>query len=258
MNAATLSPLFALGLFIGMLVLLESGRRIGLRRVRQESDGAFKGIGTIEGAVFGLLGLLIAFTFSGAASRFDERRQLVTVEANNISTAWLRIDALPADAQPMMRDLFRQYLDSRLETFRRLPDIAAAKEELAHSVKLQGEIWSHAIVALREPGAERATMLVLPALNQMIDITTTRIMATERHPPMIIFFMLALLAFAGALLAGYATAGSKTRNWLHSAAFAAVVSITVYIIIDIEYPRLGLIRVDAADEVLVELRKSMN
>ncbi len=61
--------------------------------------------------------------------------------ANDIGTAWLRIDLLPAEAQPEIRDLFRRYLDSRLLTYKKLPDLAAAEEELARSISLQGEIW---------------------------------------------------------------------------------------------------------------------
>src|SRR5580765_7773073 len=79
--------LFALGLFLGMLILLEVGRRIGARRLAEDPEGAEAGVGTVEGAVFALLGLLIAFTFSGAASRFDTRRQLIIEETNDIGTA---------------------------------------------------------------------------------------------------------------------------------------------------------------------------
>ena len=101
----------------------------------------------MDGAVFALLGLLVAFTFSGAASRFDARRHLIVEETNAIGTAYLRLDLLPASAQPALRDLFRRYLDSRLEVYRKLPDLDAAKAELARSTQLQGEIWSQAVAA---------------------------------------------------------------------------------------------------------------
>jgi hypothetical protein len=65
------------GLFVGMILLLELGRRLGRRRQGKQEEGARAGLGAVEGAVFALLGLLIAFTFSGAASRFDTRRQLI-------------------------------------------------------------------------------------------------------------------------------------------------------------------------------------
>ena len=215
------------------------------------------GTGAVEGAVFALFGLLIAFTFSGAASRFDDRQHLVAEEVNDIGTAWLRIGLLPTHAQPPLRDLFRRYVDSRLDTYRKLPDIDASKAEYVRSIALQQEIWSQAVDAARDSGSQPAHMLLLPALNAMIDITTTRVMTAQMHPPPIVFVMLAALALTGAMLVGYGMAGGKVRNWLHSVGFAAVIAVTVYVIFDIEYPRLGLIRVDAADQVLVELRRSM-
>ena len=118
LNPASASVVFSGGLFVGMLVLLETGRRLGVRRLSQDPDGTPKGVGAVEGAVFGLLGLLIAFTFSGAATRFDGRRQLVVEEANAIGTAWMRLDLLPAEAAAGLRELFRQYVDSRLAVSR--------------------------------------------------------------------------------------------------------------------------------------------
>ena len=129
--------LFTFGLFLGMLLFLEIGRRIAVRRVREDTGAAGEGVGAVDGAVFALLGLLIAFTFSGASSRFDTRRQLIVEETNDIGTAYLRLDLLPADLQPALRDSFRRYLDARIEVYRKLPDIAAAKESLAKANELQ-------------------------------------------------------------------------------------------------------------------------
>jgi hypothetical protein len=240
-----------------MLVLLEVGRRYGIRRLADDSEGARQGFGVVDGAVFSLLGLLIAFTFSGAAERFDGRRQLIIEEANDIATAYLRIDLLPAAAQPALRALFRQYVDSRLETYRRLPDVEGAKRELAHSVKLQGEIWSTAVTACREAGSTPLHSLLLSGLNQMIDITTTRTEGAKFHPPVIIFVMLGLLTLSASLLAGFGMAGGRSRSWIHILVFAAVMAITVYVILDVEYPRFGFIRIDGTDRVLQELRESM-
>lgn len=177
---------------------------------------------------------------------------------DGIGTAYLRLDLLPASAQPALRDLFRRYVDSRLETYRKILDPDAAKAELARSARLQEQIWQRAVAASQMEGAPpSAAMLLLPALNQMIDITTTRTMAAQLHPPIVVFAMLFGLALAGALLAGYGMAGGRARSWVHMVGFAAVLAEAVYAIIDLEYPRLGLIRVDAFDKPLVELRNSM-
>jgi len=251
--------LFTFGLFLGMLLFLEIGRRIAIRRMKEDTGNAGEGVGAVDGAVFALLGLLLAFTFSGASSRFDTRRQLIVEETNDIGTAYLRLDLLPAPLQPPLRDSFRRYLDARIDVYRKLPDIAAAKESLAKANELQGQIWRQAVAASRAEGAPAAApILLLPALNAMIDITTTRTMATQMHPPVVVFVMLFGLALVASLLAGYGMTGSKARSRFHMLGFALVMATAVYVILDIEYPRLGLIRVDAFDQALVDLRESMN
>jgi hypothetical protein len=245
----------AVGLFLAMLLFLEIGRRIGLTALTREAKEPASGAGAIDAAVYGLLGLLIAFTFSGAATRFEARRHFIVDEANAIGTAYLRLDLLPAEAQKSLKEKFRQYVDSRLEVYRKLPDIEAAKTELSRSAAIQSEIWSEAVAASRAIFPQPAAMLLLPALNQMIDITTTRTVAGQNHPPSVIFIMLIILALLSALLAGYNMACSKSK--IHRLVFAAILAITVYVIFDLEYPRLGLIQIDAADQVLVEVRQSM-
>lgn len=251
------SVLFALGLFFGMLAFLELGRKIGVRHMAKDAEGARAGVGAVEGAVFALLGLLIAFTFSGAASRFDTRRQMLVEEVNAIGTAYLRIDLLPPSERPPLREAFRQYVDTRLEVYRQFPNIAAVREKLEQATALQRVIWNQAVAACHAGGNQSATMLLVPALNQMIDITTTRTMAAQLHPPTVIFAMLAVLALASSSLVGYSMAGGKTRSWVHIVGFAAIIAVTMYVILDIEYPRLGVFRLDAFDHAMVELRQSM-
>src|SRR5437899_11343800 len=111
--------------------------------------------------VFGLLELLISFTFSGAASRFDARRQMVIQETNNIGTAYLHLDLLPTEAQAPLREYFRRYVDARIAIYGKLLDIDAAKEELVKANSLQREIWRQALAAMRAPGAAGAAMAQL-------------------------------------------------------------------------------------------------
>jgi hypothetical protein len=239
-----------------MLLLFETGRRLRQWKLAADPRDEAK-LGTLEGEVFALFGLLVAFTFSGAMQRFDAHRSLIAEEANAIDTAYLRLDLLPRDAQPALRELFRSYLDWRLGFYRRLSDGEAAAAEQARSKSLQSQIWSQAIAASRSPGAHPdAAKLLLTALNEMFDIATTRQMASNLHPPQIIFILLYILALGCSLLAGYGTAGSR-RSWVHILGFVIVTVITVYVIIDIEYPRHGLIRAVTYDQVLIDLRRDM-
>jgi hypothetical protein len=251
----------ALGIlvFSGMLLVMELGRRIGAWRRAADPEGAFHGTAAVDGAVLALLGLLVSFTFSGAAGRFDARRQLVVEETNAIGTAYLRIDIVPPESQAELRELFRAYLDSRIETYRAAPDIGAARAGLARSATLQDRIWSAATLAVsRERVPPSTAMLFLPALNAMFDIRTTRSMAVELHPPVAIFALLVTLALIASLFAGYSMADSRSRRLLHAVGFAAVTSVAVYVILDLEYPRRGLLRIDAFDHALVDLRATMH
>jgi hypothetical protein len=257
MDKMIAARLFSAALLLGMLICLEIGRHRGRKRLAKDPDGVLSGLGIVESAVFGLYGLLLAFTFSGAATRFDARRQLIAEEINDIGAAYLRLDLLPAESQPALREQFRQSVDSRIEVYRKLPDLKAPEAELSKSAKPQMAIWAHD-GATRLPGSHNdAAKLLLPALNQVIDITATRTLAARSHPPPIAFALLFLLGLVSSVLAGYSMARGKLRNWVHIAAFIAVTVISVYVILDIEYPRVGFVRLDACDQLLSSYAESM-
>jgi len=183
---------------------------------------------------------------------------LIAEEANAIETAYLRLQLLSPEARLGLQELFRQYVDSRLETYRKLPNMAAAETEMTRSKKLQEEIWTKAVAATRLPNSHPdAGKVLLPALNSMIDITTIRKMALQTHPPNIIYALLFILGLICSLLAGYRMASGQQRSWLHILSFATITVIIVYVIIDVEYPRAGLIRLQAFDQLLVDVREGM-
>jgi hypothetical protein len=254
-NDQILAVLFVILLCVGMVACFYYGRRVGARETTK--PGGKVGLGAIEGAIFALLGLLIAFTFSGAATRFENRRHLIVEEANDIGTAYLRIELLPAETQPEMRDLFRQYVDARLSIYQHLTDVAKARSELARSQQLQNEIWTKSVAAAGRTGTNVASMLLLPALNAMFDITTVRTAALENHPPIEIFGMLLVIALASSGMAGYQLVGTQRPGAKHILAYVLILSISIYVILDLEFPRLGIIRVDHFDHYLVDVRNTM-
>jgi len=111
---------------------------------------------------------------------------------------------------------------------------------------------------MRPEAPSPEAMLLLPALNAMFDIRTTRVMTMQNHPPIVVFQLLGVLCLVGAFLVGYGISSDKERSWLHIVVFAAVLSLAFYTILDLEYPRLGFIRINTADEVLIDLRESMD
>jgi hypothetical protein len=248
--------LSALALLVASLALLMLGRRIGERHLQADPGGAFAGHTAVETAVFGLLGLLLAFTFSGAMQRFDERRQLIGDEATALATAYWQADLLQPSARGVLRDHLRQYLQARLEVSRQPRLIEGGQEVLTsdalkRSEALKAEIWRTASDPNHAITAESVDQVLLPTLTSMFAAANARNFVGQRHPPEIIFVMLFGLTLVSALLAGYGMAGSKRPSWVHMAGFALSLAGTVFVIYDIEFPRSSLIRVDQFDQVLV-------
>lgn len=247
----------ALLLLAGMIGCLELGRWLGRRRLERDPVAADPSTGPMDGAVFALFGLLLAFTFAGAANRFDARRELVVQEANAIGTAYLRVDLLPPTAQPEIRRLHRQYLEARLAAYRALPDREAARSELDRATALQAGIWKSSMAAARADGNPGVISLVGASLNEMFDISTTRLAASRMHPPLPVYLLLYGMGLAASLIAGFSVSRSPHRSWVHMLVYAGAIASCVYVILDMEFPRLGLIRVDDFDRLLVEVLATM-
>jgi hypothetical protein len=246
-----------LSLMAGMMVAFTLGRSAGIRHHAIDPAGARTISGAVEASIFALLGLLIAFTFDGAADRFEARRALITEEANAVDTAWKRLDLLVAADQATLRDDFRNYLDARLRYYAKLPNEAAGAPDLERAEQLEISMWTHAVdAAARAPMASAVTLL-LPAINQVFDLSTDREMALKTHPPLAIYGLLICLALICASLAGHHASPSARHPLVMPLLFAGISSLAIFIILDLEYPRAGLIRIDSADVLLQELRRRM-
>jgi hypothetical protein len=240
-----------------LLLALELGRWLRLRELRGKPDAAAGSFGAVDGAVFGLMGLILGFSFAGAGSRFESRRQLIVQEANAIGTAWLRLDVLPEAARAPLQARFRDYVDARIAGYRAFPDTAAAMQAFGRAKAMQGPIWTEALAAAGAMPNTAGTILLVPALNAMFDDANTRDAALRAHLPVPIFMLLIFLVLCCGVLAGYGITTGGPRSWLHLVGFSAVITIMLYVITDYEYPRRGRITLAAFDQLLVDVREEM-
>jgi len=250
-------------LFLGLLAGLELGRWLRRRGAPRgavvESATADASSAAVDAVVFAVLGLLIAFIFSASASRFDERRKLINDQANALGTAWLRLDLLAeADREPI-RQRMRQWVKDSLDVLARSAELepAALRAALDDLQRLQNESWQLAVAATERSPRPQAVMLVLPPINDWIDLTSTRLAMANRGPPPLSIPTLVVMAVVGAVLTGFNMGKSPSRSFLHMLAFAGVITFAVYVIVDLNEARSGLIRVDAADEAMIQLYASM-
>ena len=247
----------ALSIFVGMYVFLELGRRLWLRQVEKHGPETKSGVGVVDAAVYGLLGLLIGFTFSGAASRFDHRRAVIGTEVTAVENVWRRIDLLPADAQVVLRARMRDYVDAVLASYDAEGPVSEAFSEPPAVTRARTDLWTHAVSATLAPSGEPARVLLHNALSDMFGAVEDERLARRMHPSAMIFAMLAVAALASAIFAGYGLASKGVNNRLYTIGVAATVGMAMYVIIELEYPRLGLIRVNAMDRALADVRATM-
>ena len=245
----------SIGLFFGMLICLEVGHRFG-RGVAAQNAKAHRGLGPLEAAIFALLGLLLGFAFADALSRFDDRRQLIIQEAKAISTAYLRLDLLATDQEPI-RHLFREYLDARIRVYEDVAD-EVRKTRIAEAAGLQRRIWVRAVIAGRADPTENTGQVVLPAINEMIEVTMARTLALRTRIAPLILTLLCVVALLSALMAGYAMSARPRRSLPHMVSYAACVALTIYAVLDLDNPRRGFIHLVSADTLLEELRTSIH
>lgn len=249
--------LIAGGLFIGMLLTIEFGRRWGIRQIAARGTAARTGVGVVDSAVYSLFALLLGFSFSGAAGRFEHRREMIADVANNAGTAWQRIDMLPIAQQAAVRVELRRYVDVLIAWYAEAPSVARMMHFPDDLTKTQNSLWSASVAACLAPDGEKARMLLLPGLNDMYSSVEKELMARRMHPPALIWAMLGITALAGGLFAGYGLASGTKRNWIYVIGISASVAVSIYVIMELEYPRLGLARVNDIDQALVEVRATM-
>jgi hypothetical protein len=260
--------LFAVGIafvfFISSLVLLNYGRHLGLRYLRRQGTDSMAGLPTVEGAVFALIGLLLAFTVSGALQRFDERRQLVLLEANAVSAAYDRLGLFEGDVARDLQAKLKEYVHARIELYRMPHDFSLWEGEEAWSptqqakiLEFKNKIWEATAAACPPANFRPPCPFALPALSTIFEVARLRLGAAEKHPPQIVYMMLFGLGLGGSLLAGFGMAAAKARSWIHMVIFAATLAVTLYVVTDMEFPRLGLIRIEDFDHFLTDVHEQM-
>ena len=233
----------ALGLLALLVIALELGFRIGSRDRREGDAGATGQIGAVQGAVLGLLGLLLAFSFAAAGSRFLERQDLITTEANAIGTAALRADLLAEPHRSALRSALKNYTNHRIDAADRLR-FGLRPEDFAEVDRMHAEIWSAAIAGVND---RPPTMLsVLAPVNEVFDLHTTRMSSGRKKiPPLVIGVLLGCSLLAMGVM-GYSAGLSGRRRAPLTVSLAIIVAASLWITYDLDHPRAGLLQLSEA------------
>ena len=243
----------AISIFVLLITFYFLGFRLRSRVKENNQLETTEDLGAINGALLGLLAMLLAFTFSMANSRYDTRRELVIEEANDIGTAILRTDVYPDSMRTILRSRLKDYVDARIAFYQVGMDMEKMIDRYNKANEISAEVWSIVANYARQDNITTKTSELIPALNAMIDITTTRRAAGESTIPDSIMYFLFSLCLCSAFLLGY---DRKNKfDLIVVVGFALMLSATVFTIIDLDRPRSGLINMDIPNQKIIELRE---
>ncbi|MBX3355439.1 MAG: hypothetical protein KF724_07045 [Phycisphaeraceae bacterium] len=232
-----------------LMICVEIGYRSGARHRADNDPSAPAQVGAIQGALLGLLGLLIAFSFAAAAQRFIDRQDLITMDANAIGTAFLRAELLE---EPMRYDLqvaLRDYRDSRLRVPKMIVE-GRIVEALAESDAMHSRIWNAAIQGVRS-NPEYA-VVVLDPVNELIDLQTTRLSAGRKRVPKLVLGILLLCSFIGCGLIGFSCGLAGRRRWFLTGSLALLLAATINVTLELDDSRSGLLQLN--DAPLIDMK----
>jgi len=226
----------------------EAGYFLG-RHFRATSDPEARSqISMVEGSLHGLMGLLLGFTFSMAVARFDMRQDYVVDEANALGTVLLRSEMLSESAAVSVRPKLRAYANVRLE----LIEGASEREKLDHALQktavLQTELWAIAKEESRaRPGLVSTTFAT--SLNALYDLTEKRVSALENKVPFSVWIVLYIVACLATCSLGFGSGLMGRRMLLPVLCLPLLVSTLLTLLIDLDNPRKGMIRVSQSSMI---------
>jgi flagellar basal body-associated protein FliL len=237
------------------LLATEAGFLLG-RRSRSSSDDQSKSqVYTIQGAALGLLALLLGFTFAMAMSRYDLRKQMVLEESNAIGTTFLRAQLLPEPQRKEVSNLLRRYVEVRLEFYAAVSDQKMLREVSDKTEQLHNQLWALGVAVGEKDPRAVTTGLFLQSLNETIDLHAKRLTAVENHVPEITLVLLYFVAVMATGLIGYGCGLSGLRNFFVTIISSILIAAVIMVIIDLDRPIRGLIRV--SQQRMIDLRDNL-
>lgn len=233
-------------LFVLLLSLLVCAAELGFqiaRRARARGEPAHEAT-AIQGAVLGLLALLLGFTFSLAVDRYEARKELIRDEANAIGTTYLRAKFLPEPQQTRIIELLRRYVNTRFELQEAGASFVGLHAVHDRSSRVQNDMWEQTISAAALTPESKTTALFIESLNETIDMHGKQMSSIRHRISVWIFVLLFLVALAATGLTGYASSSDRKQSAVLNLVVCLLISAVILLIFDLQRPARGLITVD--------------
>ena len=242
-----------LALFAGCLVMVGIGKWTRTRFLKddQESKG---GVNSLLGALFGLWGFVLAFTFNSAATRFENVRALMVDEANLLRNTLLRTESFPDSIRNSLRNDLRIYLEARINYYEFSGDEEKFNKTKQDAVSTGKRLWKQAVDASQVPATSSAANNMMGTLTNLFDVGAKRDVMLMSGIPGLISFMLFFLALVISFVGGFTSPVLGRKEWVVIMGFTLLACTIIYITIDLARPMKGLIKPDVGQEKIVQVR----
>ncbi len=241
-------------LFVGIIIFYFIGLSFSAYQKEKIPALVSTSIGPFEGALLGLLSLLLAFTFNKSASYSDKSREVLVNETNAIGTALLRADLYPDSIRQAFRSDFEDYILVRIQYFEAGVNEKKIQEALQKANLISQKIWLRTAAVAEQTGTIKS-MQMIPAVNNMIDVVSIREEARNAHVPESILWLLFFLCIIGSFVVGYASVNKKA-DWIILIGYSLMTVMTVYLILDLDQSRQGLITAESTHRHMYKLLDS--
>jgi len=243
------------GVVAAFCAVLEIGFRLGRRHRARSDDAAKSHVSALQAALLGLLALLLGFNFAMAASRFDARKALIQDEVNAVGTAYLRAQLLSPRQRQEVTQLLRAYVAARIEFMGAGIDKALLETAHTSATRIEAQLWTLAGEAAARDSSAVPTGLFIQSLNDMINVNEKRLAVQDNHVPEVVIHLLFAVAVGapGFIAYGYGLAGQRRHG--STAIFALLIALVLTIILDMDRPRRGLIRI--GEESVLRLQETL-
>jgi hypothetical protein len=241
-------------LFVACVLMVIVGKRIRSKLLKTDEQESRGGVNSLLGALFGLWGFLLAFTFGNVSTRFENVRAMMAEEASLIRNVSLRLETFPDSLRDEFQNDLKKYVQARIDYYEYAEDVEKFNKTKQDAVAIGKSLWSQTINASHATGFNLAANNMLAALTAMYDIGARRDATLMSGMPAPISMMLFFIALVISFVGGFTSPDLKIKEWVVIIGFILLACLIIYVTLDMSRPMTGLIKPDAGQEKIIRLK----
>jgi len=249
------AAILCLILFVACVLMVIAGKVLRDKFLGKDDHETKGGVNALLGALFGLWGFLLAFTFGNVSTRFENVRASMVDESNIIRSVILRVETFPDSIQGGFREDVKKYLQARIDYYEKVEDLEKFNKSKQDAVQIAKRLWTRTVHSSHLPNLNLTAVSMMTSLAAMYDVGARRDAMLMSGLPRPLRYMLFFIAMVISFVGGFTSPVLKTKEWVVIAGFIFLACLIIYITLDLARPMRGFIRPDVEHERMVQLQE---